>query len=233
MTKTKIPSLLEIVVVWSNFDQDPPKSTVTKHGVTVRYRKPDHDSLNEKLRPDPDFKTQAILLSDDDVYYEADDLEFVFQSWRKFGQYRLVGALPRCSIYHSDKTWHYTFCKDEKEEEKHYSMILTNLCFTHIAFLGYYWSNNSDIIKIREYVDDHFNCEDIALNFLASNLTGWGPLEANGFKRYYNFEPAVGISRKPGHLKARSQCLNDFADIVGYMPLVDETSHIVRGMTVL
>lgn len=224
------------MVVWCNFDQPLPKSYNTKYGVRVRYRKPEHDSLNEKLKPDPGYQTQAILLSDDDVYYEPGDLEFVFQSWRKFGQYRLVGALPRCA----DKVhllqglhWKYSFCNQKDETNKHYSMILTNLCFTHIAFLGYYWSNATDVVQIREYVDDHFNCEDIALNFLASNLTGWGPLEANGLKSYHNMDPQVGISRKPGHLDARSDCLNAFAKIMGVMPLVDETSHIVRGMDVL
>jgi len=112
----------------------------------------------------------------------------------------------------------------------HYSMILTNLCFSHIAFLDYYSSDAPESVKIREYIDEHFNCEDIALNYLVSSLTGWGPLEATGFEVYHNQSPKQGISTKPGHLEARSQCLNDFVDIFGCMPLVDETSHIVRGM---
>lgn len=200
----------------------------------MRYRRSEHNSLNEKLLPDPSYRTKAILLTDDDVYYEPSDLEFVFQSWRKFAPYRLVGALPRCSepVGNDTNAWKYDFCS-LAPGKKHYSMILTNLCFAHIALLGHYSSEAPEAVAIRAYVDEHFNCEDIGLNFLASSLTGWGPLEANGFKPYRNMEPDQGISRKSGHLEARSRCLNDFVDIFGCMPLVDETSHIVRGMDVL
>lgn len=232
LTAENIPSLYEIVVVWNNLDEATPPDYVSKHGVKVRYRMSSNNSLNEKLIPDIEYKTKAILLTDDDVYYHPDDLEWVFQSWRKFGQYRLVGALPRCSDKNMDGKWEYGFCSNKKGEN-HYSMILTNLCFSHIAYLDYYSSEAPEAVKIREYVDKNFNCEDIALNYIASKLTGWGPLEANGFQKYFNADPAEGISRKPGHLEARSQCLNDFVDIFGCMPLIDETSHIVRGMTVL
>lgn len=229
LTSKKIPSLEEIVIVWNDLEEEPPADYVSELGVKVRYRRSEQNSLNSKLIPDPEYKTKAILLSDDDVYYEPDDLEFVFQSWRKFAQYRLVGALPRCSDQDSKGRWSYGFCSKE-EEKMHYSMILTNLCFSHIAFLDYYSSDAPESVKIREYIDEHFNCEDIALNYLVSSLTGWGPLEATGFEVYHNQSPKQGISTKPGHLEARSQCLNDFVDIFGCMPLVDETSHIVRGM---
>ncbi|KAL6863143.1 hypothetical protein ACO1O0_003387 [Amphichorda felina] len=231
LTTEKIPSLLEIVVVWNNIDEVPPADFVSRHGVPVRHRRSEHNSLNQKLLPDPSYRTKAVLLSDDDVYYEPSDLEFVFQSWRKFGTYRLVGALPRCSD-HEGQGWKYGFCSSVPGQRR-YSMILTNLCFAHMALLDYYWSPAPEAVAIRAYVDAHFNCEDIGLNFLASSLTGWGPLEANGFKPYHNMEPAQGISRKPGHLEARTKCLNDFASIFGCMPLIDETSHIVRGMAVL
>lgn len=218
--------------MWNNLDEEPPASFISSHGVPVRYRRSAHNSLNQKLLPDPKYRTKAVLLSDDDVYFEPGDLEFVFQSWRKFAPYRLVGALPRCSEPRKEGGWRYDFCSPAAGK-RHYSMILTNLCFAHMALLDYYWSAAPEAVAIRAYVDQHFNCEDIGLNFLASSLTGWGPLEANGFKPYHNMEPGQGISRKPGHFGARTRCLNDFADVFGCMPLVDETSHIVRGMDVL
>ncbi|OAA71466.1 glycosyltransferase family 64 protein [Cordyceps fumosorosea ARSEF 2679] len=45
----KIPSLLEIVVIWNDRDEEMPTGYVNPHGVEVRYRKPPRDSLNEKL----------------------------------------------------------------------------------------------------------------------------------------------------------------------------------------
>jgi hypothetical protein len=44
---------------------------------------------------------------------------------------------------------------------------------------------------------------------------------------------SAGISTRPGHLEARSKCINDFVEIFGGMTLVNETSHIVRGLHVI
>jgi hypothetical protein len=231
ITAQDIPSLHEVVVVWNDLETVPPEDYTTKFGVPVRYRRSKHNSLNEKLIPDPDFETQAVLLTDDDVYYKPSDLEFVFQSWRKFGQLRLVGALPRCSKLKNGK-WEYTFCSEWHADDG-YTLVLTNLCFSHLAFLDYYSSNAPEAIATRAYVDEHFNCEDIALNFVASKLTGYGPLEVNGHDRYVNQEPGIGISRKTGHMAARSQCLDDLEEIFGCMPLVEENARIQRGIKVL
>lgn len=225
----KIPSLLEIVVVWNNFNEKEPESFVSDHGVAVRYRKPPRDSLNEKLWPDPAYRTQAILLSDDDVFYRPEDLEFVFQTWRKFGRTRLTGALARCASLTHNGEWDYNFCT-RREHENVYSLILTNLAFTHISLLDYYFSDDVAVTKIRKYVDEKFNCEDIALNFVASALTQSGPLLVRGRNQYVNLDPAGGISRKPGHMEARSKCLNVFANAFDCMPLVNETARIEHGV---
>lgn len=227
-----IPSLLEIVIVWNDLEAEPPLDFFSQRGTKVRYRRSPRNSLNEKLWPDPEYRTKAILLSDDDVYYHPSDLEFAFQSWRKFGQNRLAGALARCHTIGETGAWEYGFCsKDEKEDT--YSMILTNLAFAPITFLDFYSSNQTQMIKIRNYVDEHFNCEDIALNYMASMITLEGPLLVKGREDYVNYVPVKGISTKPGHLEARNKCLNDFAEIFTCMPLVNETAHIERGVIVL
>ncbi|KAF7563426.1 hypothetical protein G7046_g701 [Stylonectria norvegica] len=228
----EIPSLLEVVIVWNDVKTDPPHDFVSHHGVKVRFRASPRNSLNQKLWPDPEYRTKAILLSDDDVYYHPHDLEFAFQSWRKFGQLRLTGALARCSSIDKNGGWSYTFCSNSEAEDV-YSMVLTNLAFAHISLLDYYSSDDPVMIQIREYVDKHFNCEDIALNYMTSMLTRSGPLLVTGREQYYNFVPAKGISTRPGHMTARSKCLNDFARIFSCMPLVNETAHIQRGVVIL
>lgn len=221
----KIPSLLEIVVVWNNLDETPPKSYTSKHGVKVRYRPSERNSLNEKVRPDPTYRTQAILLSDDDVYYHPYDLEYVFQSWKKFGKNRLTGALARCSTKGKDGTWKYDGCTEDSE----YSMILTNLAFVHISFLEHFSSEDPIMVKVRSYIDEKFNCEDIAMNFLVSALTCEGPMQVYGKDPYSNSEPMNGLSRKPTHMAARNKCLNDMKDLFGGMPLVGQSARLVRG----
>lgn len=229
LLSAKIPSLLEIVVIWNNFDENEPDSFVSEYGVSVRYRKPTRDSLNEKLWPDPTYRTKAILLTDDDVFYRPEDLEFVFQMWRKFGKDRMTGALARCVSALPSGEWDYNFCS-QREHEDVYSIVLTNLAFTHIAFLDYYFSDDPAVTKIRKYVDDAFNCEDIGLNFVASMLTGSGPLLVRGRHQYVNLDPSGGISRKPGHMEARSKCLNVFSEAFQCMPLVNETGRIEHGV---
>ncbi|KAM0306712.1 hypothetical protein ACHAPM_001285 [Fusarium culmorum] len=228
----EIPSLLEIVIVWNDLENYPPPDFVSKYGVPVRYRKSKRNSLNEKLWPDPEYKTQAILLSDDDVYYRPNDLEFVFQTWRKFGKNRMVGALARCTPVDTFGYHHYTFCSRKKGQDD-YNMVLTNLAFSHISFLDYYSSNDTIMTQIRDYVDEGFNCEDLALNYVHGLLTGEGPLLINGHEKYYNFVPRVGISMKKGHIEARSACLNHFSKMFGCHPLVDETGYIQRGVLVM
>lgn len=227
LTALPVASLHEIVVIWNNFDDPTPPTYTTQHGVRVRYRKPTRDSLNEKLWPDPTYETQGILLSDDDVYYRPHDLEFVFQSWRKFGQERMTGALSRCTKLKNDGTWLYDFCALTGEEP--YSLVLTNLAFTHIGFLDHYFSEDATIKKIRASVDEKFNCEDIALNFVSSILTGAGPLLVRGQDQYVNVNPSVGISQQSGHLDHRSGCINEFAEAFQCMPLMDEEARIERG----
>ncbi|KAI6782774.1 Exostosin-3 [Emericellopsis cladophorae] len=239
----KLPSLFEVVVVWNNFGETPPPDFTSDHGVPVRYRTPAHDSLNEKLRPDPGYRTAAILLSDDDVFYRPSDLEFVFQIWREFGQDRLVGALARCissgraGDRHADArgSWEYNFCTPSSSwgggdgDGETYSMVLTNLAFTHVSFLDHYFSDAGPAVRMRQVVDDAFNCEDIAFNYMVSYLTGRGPLLVRGRDQYVNMDPPAGISRNKGHLEARGQCLNDFAQILGCMPLVDVKGRMERG----
>lgn len=229
LLSTKIPSLHEIVVVWNNLDEAPPENFTSKHGVHVRYRVPSRDSLNEKLRPDMAYQTQAILLSDDDVYYQHSDLEYVFQVWREFGRDRLVGALARCASVNLQGDWEYNFCSPTEGDSGAYSMVLTNLAFVHAGFLEYYYSDTAEATEIRECVDTEFNCEDIALNVLASKLTRKGPLLVRGSKQWVNLSPPNGLSRLPGHLVTRSRCLNKFANVVGCMPLVDAIGRIERG----
>ncbi|PCD21243.1 hypothetical protein FGRA07_11739 [Fusarium graminearum] len=203
LLEEKIPSLYEIIIVWGDLEAEPPMNFESRHKVPVRFRVALEDSLNEKLRPDPDFKTQAILLTDDDVYYQPKDLEFVFQAWRKFGRDRLTGALARCSDIAADGNYKYTFCSGK--ERDNYSMVLTNLSFTHVSFMDYYWSDDSTMTKVRDYVNSVFNCEDIALNYVQGLLTGHGPLLVNGREKYVNLAPPKGISTRPGHVEARIQ----------------------------
>ncbi|KAM0351844.1 hypothetical protein ACHAPU_002357 [Fusarium lateritium] len=228
LTQHKVPSLHEIVVVWNEVDAQPPADYMSEHGVLVRYRKSKKNSLNQKFLPDPAYRTQGILLSDDDWNYNTTgDLEYVFQQWRKAGMHRLTGAFARCwQPNEVTGTPMYNFnCKGQDN----YSMILSGLAFTHISYLEYYHSEDEIMMGVRELVDKAFNCEDIALNFVVSMLTCEGPLLVRGKYKLDHQAARSGISTKSGHLDRRSQCLRKFVDMFGYMPLKEVTGHLKRG----
>lgn len=224
LTYQKVPSLYEIVVIWNDIAEPPPKGFVSQHGVRVRYRVSSYNSMNMKFFPDPEYRTKAILLHDDDVHYTLDDMEFAFQAWRNQGQYRITGAFPRCAIMKEDGYWGYSFCS----RQGYYNMVLTGLLFTHVSYLEYYSSADPLMTKIRGYVDDVFNCDDLAFNFIAAMLTCNGPLQAVGPNSAFNAEPP-GISTQPSHFPTRKQCLRDLPEMFGYMPLKNTTEHLVRG----
>jgi len=60
---------------------------------------------------------------------------------------------------------------------------------------------------VREYVDSHMNCEDVAMQLLVANVSGLPPVYVRGAVR----DAGVfgGISTRGGHMGARSDCLND------------------------
>ncbi|KAM0248879.1 hypothetical protein ACHAP5_003086 [Fusarium lateritium] len=228
LTKHKVPSLYEIAIVWNEIDAEPPANYMTEHGVLVRYRRSEKNSLNQKFLPDPRYRTQGILLSDDDWNYKApDDLEYVFQQWRRAGMNRITGAFARC---HGRKevtdTPVYRF---NCARQGTYSLVLTGLAFTHISFLEYYHSEDETMASVREFVDEEFNCEDIALNFVQSMLTCEGPLLVFGKGKLDHQRAPSGISKKPGHGKRRDACLRRYEEMFGYIPLREVRGYLRRG----
>jgi glucuronyl/N-acetylglucosaminyl transferase EXT2/alpha-1,4-N-acetylglucosaminyltransferase EXTL3 len=180
--------------------------------------------MNEKFWPNPKYRTKAVLLHDDDVYYHPRDMEFVFQTWRKQGQDRIVGAFARMHVKaHDDSQWILDMAHDA------YSVVMTGLVFIHVAFLEYWWSDDPLMAKIREYVDALVNCDDIAMNFLVSAITCQPPLQVNGLLPPSNEEPKIAISQSEGHNEKRLQCMRDLPEYFGSMPLKNTTLAITHG----
>ncbi|KAF4972588.1 hypothetical protein FSARC_861 [Fusarium sarcochroum] len=180
LTAAEIPSLGEIVVVWNDDEIEPPKDYISGDtNVSVRFRRSKENSLNQKFLPDPDYMTQGVFLSDDDWNYNITDLEFVFQQWRRAGMHRLTGAFARCWRTDEKGDPVYDYCRGGADQ---YQLVLTGLAFSHMSYLEYYWSDDRLMTAIRDYIDDQMNCEDIALNFLASMLTCEGPLQVVGLQ---------------------------------------------------
>lgn len=101
--------------------------------------------------------------------------------------------------------------------------------------------------QIREKVDEYMNCEDIAMNFLVAHMTRQPPIKVTArwtfryvqifgfFSSFFQFLVTFFVcfwffSRCPTcpnnlsntnlHYVRRSECINYFAQVYGYMPLL-------------
>lgn len=76
--------------------------------------------------------------------------------------------------------------------------------------------------EIRRWVDKNMNCEDIAFNFLVSDVTGKSPIKSTPRKKFKCPSCTSGTElsiNTLSHLNKRSDCINVFAKIYGKMPL--------------
>lgn len=232
------------------------------------------DSLNNRFKPlPPNTRTEAILSVDDDMRIPCDELSLSFEVWRNSPR-NLIGFMPRLhvaipnhpaqslranqndgdkpkeskeqtgiysNVYYAYRCWWKVWARGE------YSMILTKAAILHHDFFHAYF--NILPKTVFTYIDDRRNCEDIAMQFLASNMTGLPPIYVKGHLsdkgncnvinylsisiEFFLLSPVGalgGISTsqnvvKAKHMQARDECVNDLIQIFGRNPL--QASHVV------
>ena len=211
----KVPSLRMILVVWNNQQKSfPPKKVwpVIDHEIKVIPTKA--NKLSNRFFPYADIKTEAVLSIDDDIIMlTADEIEFGYQVWREFPD-RLVGFPPRLHVWTDGNKLKY-----ESEWKNDVSIVLTGAAFYHNYFNYLYTYKMPG--DIRDWVDERMNCEDIAMNFIASNHTGKAPIKVTPRKKFKCSECATGgsLSLDENHMVERSTCMNHFMKLYGGLPL--------------
>lgn len=93
--------------------------------------------------------------------------------------------------------------------------MLTKFTFMKSDFLFWY----SCILpeKIHKYIDEHMNCEDIAMQMMITGMTKTPPLAVSGkatLEDYGTDKSIGGISTKSGHKGQRNKCLTYFINEV-------------------
>ncbi|KAG0464930.1 hypothetical protein HPP92_019094 [Vanilla planifolia] len=208
---SRCASVSGIVIVWNK--GHPPELSELDSVVPIRIRVEEKNSLNNRFKGDSYIKTKAVLELDDDIMMTCDDLERGFRVWREHPE-RIVGYYPRLSEGYPLKYRNERYAR----QKDGYNIILTGAAFmdAQLAF-GRYWSQEAT--KGREFVDEHFNCEDVLLNFLYSNATLSGKV-VEYVKPSWTIDTSkfsgVAISRNTNaHYEVRSKCLVKFAKLYG------------------
>ncbi|CAG0921307.1 unnamed protein product [Notodromas monacha] len=201
------------------------------------------NSLNNRFIPFTTIETEAVLTVDEDVQINHEDILFGFRVWQEAKE-RMVGFVPRQHSWGAGKDkWVYRF-KDLNKDfySAAFSLALTGGVFVHKYYLYLYAYNMSPEILNKN--DDIINCEDIAMNYLVSHLTRLPPIWSDFSTRIYarfaelpNFAShnlqidsnttfacsgckEDGLSQMSNHYQERELCVNYFAKIYGYMPLM-------------
>ncbi|CEI98825.1 hypothetical protein RMCBS344292_12925 [Rhizopus microsporus] len=118
-----------------------------------------YNTPNTRYNPIQGITTESVFITDAYAFVSVEDLEFGFSVWRK----------------HTDSIVGYS--SDKHEEQKGYSMIQPDAMFMKSDYLYGYTCLLPE--QIHHYIDYHPTCHYIAINMLASGMTGTPPLLVN------------------------------------------------------
>ena len=175
-------------------------------------------SVNSKFNPIQGITTQAVFLADENVLTSLKDLEFGFEIWNK-NQEALVGYK---SSAHRLQTSSQEFAFiDHLDEKNQYSMMESKSMFMKSDFLHAYTCLLPQ--EVHYYVDQHPVCLDIAMNMLASGMTGASPVLLSA-SFLFRFENDLQDS-----IAEQSQCINDLSTLFNNQnPLLFSNSIVSR-----
>ncbi|KXJ27657.1 exostosin-like 3 [Exaiptasia diaphana] len=205
--------LNKVIVVWNSPVNPSLSLRWPDIGVPLNVIKTTKNSLNNRFIPYDVIETDAILSIDDDVELRHDEILLAFRVWRE-NRDRIVGFPGRFHAWDSEKkSWLYA-----SRHSCELSLILTGAAFIHRYYLYLYthWMPET----IRHKVDEYMNCEDIAMNYLVSHITRKPPLKVTSRWTFLCSSCPVALWEDRTHFEERDQCMNFFARVFGYMPLL-------------
>ena len=219
---TQCKHVHSIQVIWSDLDNSPPNTLLEYPKVEVERHTV--NSLNNRFKALLPIETEAVFSVDDDLFIDCDTLFSAFLAWKSSPR-ALVGFGPRAGVYLEDeqrfqyKTQWWTWWNGW------YNIILTKACFMHRDYVqGLYMETVPN--EFLDYIDLHKNCEDIAMQFVVSKVSGTAPLWVKGYMDDFGGD---GISSGGGHFEHRSGCIDRLVDGFKGNPLVYTNAFILPG----
>ncbi|KAH3710441.1 hypothetical protein DPMN_069923 [Dreissena polymorpha] len=208
----------KMIVIW-HCDVAPPSSNrwPADLGVPVLVKTRNIKTIGSRFYPYQEIETDAVFSFDEDCILTTDEIDFALSVWREFPE-RIVGYPARSHHWdESKKRWSYS-----SRWSNEYSMVLTGAAIYHRYYNYLYTYGLSP--RLTNTVDDAQNCEDILLNFLVSHVTKLPPIKVTQRKQYREALLPNSSKTMPWtdafHFAQRQICIDTFANIFGYMPLI-------------
>ncbi|CAM9105372.1 unnamed protein product [Choristocarpus tenellus] len=218
------PFVHKVQIVWSDQENSPPRMDFFDAGVRSKIEFEIHDtsSLSHRFHAIEPIETDGVFSVDDDVIVPCGDLWFAFETWVSSSA-TMVGFHPRLVTYdkhstaYSYKPSRFVFWTGI------YNSVLTKCSFLHKDHLAAY----SDMVTqpVLDYIDEHRNCEDIAMSFVVAQKWKVPPIWVSGKVVEIG---SKGISSFHDHFKARSKCVDFFEEAFGDMPLIRTNGKVVQ-----
>ncbi|XP_013787802.1 exostosin-3-like [Limulus polyphemus] len=209
-----LPYLNKVIVVWNSPKPPIPELRWPEIGVPIHVIKSQKNSLNNRFLPYVAIETEAILSVDDDAHLRHDEIIFGFRVWREERD-RIVGFPGR---YHAWDPHHGGWLYNSNHSCE-LSMVLTGAAFFHKYYAYLYTHLMPQAIKDK--VDEYMNCEDIAMNFLVSHVTRKPPVKVTSRWTFRCPGCPISLSEEDSHFQERHKCINFFAQVYGYIPLLN------------
>jgi hypothetical protein len=169
--------------------------------------------------------SECVMSVDDDIMIPHHGTRRLFEIWRGDYFQQIVGHL-HYSRYHHHNGSHWRYGNNHSTM---WSFSLTGGGGVyHRELLKHYMS--ARFRRAREIVDETRNCDDIMMNFLATKLSGRGPVVAEVLSwpekkgAQLNNTEEQHLSERGDHYAARHRCIEDFFHIFGRESLVYTTS---------
>ena len=218
------PRVSCILVTWHNMHLHPPNSTKIGH-VFVHFLPQKEDSLSNRFNPSWQIATDAALIIDDDMKVHVQDIDVLFEAWKKSPS-SIVGFAPRWIGSNSQGNLKYIQASEDPPVQspddsprKGYSLMLTKVMMVHRDLLYQYSCGGNELRHtVHRMVDLYRNCEDIGFNALTAlskkknKAIGSGPvLFVKPLHQLGDFgKSGTALHSRSKHQQVRSNCLNQF-----------------------
>lgn len=238
-----------IFIIWAEKDVTPPdissffasslkNGRPQKNRSTVEIVRVEKDSLNSRFLPLANLQSKSVFMVDDDIQVDCFSLYQGFTAWKSHPD-AMVGYYPRLAAAgrgQSAESHEYVYYSWPTVIWRHQmNFILTKACFMHERYMKLY-SSATHPQEIKDYVDQYFNCEDVAMSLLVANQTR---SETGKAVEPIYVEGSVsdkglfgGISTGGGHMNRRSQCVTDLTRIYeqhGWKPPLEEKTDLLTA----
>jgi len=172
------------------------------------------------LFPFEGINTRAILHVDDDIIPECSGLRHGYQTWKRHRD-QIVGYTPRLATRRGDKYYYKKWIFGVWSQRK-YNIILTKYAFLDIRFMKLYRTSVNQ--RVKNFIRENTNCEDISMQFLVSSMTESPPVFiAGAFTDFGAFHGiSTGLDVGPSkHFSIRDKCVKLLSETYGISTLND------------